>query len=57
MTIKILIPEQKDEMGRLDQWKEKRGEIKGRFPDNIGRLNISMKSHDIETVETKEGEC
>ena len=57
MTIKGLIPEQQDGVDRLDQWLEKREEIITRFLDDIGKPNYPRKPHDIEFIETTEGEC
>ena len=52
MTIKTLIPEQQEGMDQLDQWREKREEIKRCFQDNIGRPHFPRTPHDIETFET-----
>ena len=56
MTINILIPEQQDGVDELDRWLEKREEIKTRFLDNIGRSNFPRNPHNIETIETTDGE-
>jgi hypothetical protein len=56
MIIKTLLPEPQDGIDRLDQWIEKRVEIKERFLDNIGRPNFPRKPQDIETIETTDGE-
>lgn len=52
MTIKTLLPEQDDPSFRLDQWLEKRQDIKMRFLDNIGTPNFSRSTCAIETIET-----
>ncbi len=51
MTIKTLLPEPKDGIEALDQWNEKREEIKIRFLDNIGRPEFPRRQGDIETIE------
>jgi dienelactone hydrolase len=56
MAIKTLLPEQQDGMDQLDQWLEKREEIKSRFLDHIGSPNIPRKRYDIEIIETTDGE-
>ena len=52
MTIKTLLPEQDDPSYSLDQWLEKRQDIKMRFLDNIGTPNFSRSTRAIERTET-----
>ena len=52
MTIKTLLPEQDGPPFGLDQWLEKRQDIKTRFLDNIGTPNFSRNTRAIETLET-----
>jgi hypothetical protein len=49
MTIKTLIPDQQNGKNQLEQWREKREEIKRRFQENIGRPNFPRTPRDIET--------
>ena len=56
MTIKTLIPKPKDGMDVLDQWIEKRDEIKIRFLDNIGKPEFPRRQGDIETIEIAQTE-
>jgi hypothetical protein len=56
MIIKTLLPEPQDGIDRLDQWIEKRVEIKERFLDNIGRPNFPRKPQYIEIYETMDDE-
>ena len=56
MTIKTLLPEQQVGTDQLDQWLEKKEEIKTRFLDNIGRPNFPRKLYEIETIEATDGE-
>jgi dienelactone hydrolase len=56
MTIKALLPEKGGTPYRLDQWLEKREDIKMRFLDNIGRPNFPRNTHAIETIETTDCE-
>jgi len=56
MTIKKLIPEPQAGMDQLNQWREKREQIKRRFLDNIGRSEFPRKPCDIEIIETTECE-
>jgi dienelactone hydrolase len=52
LTIKALIPISNGTPYRLDQWLEKREDIKMRFVDNIGAPDISRNTRAIETIET-----
>ncbi len=56
MTIKTLLPEAQNGMDQLDQWSERREEIKTRFLDNIGCPEFPRKPRDIETFEITECE-
>jgi hypothetical protein len=56
MAIKTLFPKPQDGIDRLDQWIEKREEIKERFLDNIGRPDIPRKPQYIEIYETMDDE-
>ena len=52
MTIKILLPKQNGTSYRLDQWLEKRKDMKMRFLDNIGTPDFSKNTRAIEIIET-----
>ena len=52
MTIKTLFPEQNGTPYSLEQWLEKREDIKMRFFDNIGMPEFSRNTRAIETIET-----
>jgi dienelactone hydrolase len=54
MTIKPLIPEKQDGMNQLNQWLEKRENIKKRFTDNIGKPKSTGNPHTLEIIETIE---
>jgi dienelactone hydrolase len=56
MTIKTLIAKQQDGIDGLDQWIEKREEIKRRFLNNIGKPNFTRNPRDIETIQTRKCE-
>lgn len=52
MAIKELLPKQGDTPYKLEQWLEKRKDIKIRFLDNIGTPNFSRDTRSIETIES-----
>jgi dienelactone hydrolase len=56
MSIKTLLPEGQGEKDQLEQWREKREEIKQRFLDCAGRPNFPRNTRDIETIDTSECE-
>ncbi len=56
MTIKTIIPEEQAGVDPLDQWLEKRNEIKDRFLENLGKSDIPRNTHDIEIIESTECE-
>jgi len=52
MAIKELLPKQNGTPFRLDQWLKKRENIKMRFVENIGALEIPRNTRGMETIET-----
>ena len=56
MTIKTLLPEIDGKPYTLDQWLEKRKDIKMRFLDNIGTPNFPRNTRDIETISSTDCE-